>query len=135
MRRFHAFPIVLLLAAFGALAQAPIRLAEVQAALEAGPPDTTVRGWAEQAYPGLLKSPALPDGLVLGFLVTPEYKVIRHSATMQRMGPINDDLELMFVPLSFKRGTESGAQCFPALADTPKFCVYWAVASEAPSGG
>ena len=96
-----------------------------------GPSESEVQGWVHSSYPALLEA-SMPEGLVLGFLVTPEFKLLRHSAAVGRTsGPTNQDLARMFPAVSLEHPPMSGANCYPASNGKRGYCVYWAVAPAA----
>lgn len=63
----------------------------------APPGPAELQAWVHASYPALVQGIAMPEGLHFGFVVTPDHKVVAHSAIFRPAArPISRDLEAMF---------------------------------------
>lgn len=102
------------------------------AATDGGPTAEQLVTWAREYYPAMVEAAATPNGLLLGFLVTRDMRVMKHSAAITTNdASMVQQLRRMLPQAGIPEGTTSGATCFGGLAASEaKYCVTWAVATN-----
>lgn len=88
-----------------------------------------VTGLAKTYYPGIVSDSRTLDGIVLGFLVTPEGRVLRHSAIRQSPPPVAvaDELKRMFPERNRADLVRNGFSCIlDEKSQKKKYCVAFA---------
>ncbi len=90
------------------------------------PSQAEVSGWVESAYPALTRTTALPEQFHFGFVVTPDHKVLAHSAII-RPGkrPISEDLKEMFPSLSLAGSPMGGISQLASGSGNSSYGVVW----------
>lgn len=98
----------------------------------AGPTAENMTAWAREFYPALTEPGVQPDGLLIGFLISSDMKVLKHSVKIAAPGaPVTHELQRMFPQAGVPERTTSGASCFGGI--TPKeakYCVCWALVAN-----
>lgn len=85
--------------------------------------------WAESHYPAFASAQSHPSDLILGFLVAPDGRIVKHSAAIQTALPttVADQLQRMFPDRKRSELKKNGGACFFKEGTNQKtYCVYYA---------
>lgn len=96
----------------------------------AGPTAEDMTAWAREFYPAMTEPGESPKGLLLGFLISHDMKVLKHSAAISQADTsMLHHLRRMLPQAGIPERSTSGASCFGGInAKEAKYCVTWALA-------
>jgi len=85
-----------------------------------------IKHHAEEYYPAITGATHLPDGVVIGFILTPNLEVLGHSVAFDLQVGVSttDELRKMF-PAKKISGIGGGACFGGGKPNEPKYCVAW----------
>ncbi|MBA2411335.1 MAG: hypothetical protein H0V63_00715 [Burkholderiaceae bacterium] len=96
-----------------------------------GPSADNMIAWAREFYPAMVEPGAAPEGLLLGFLISRDMKVLNHSVAIQTRTPSMQELRRMFPRADIPDRTDNGASCFGGVnPKEAKYCVVWALVAK-----
>jgi hypothetical protein len=117
-----------LIAALGALAFVASTYAQSTPEERLRETFAVIKRHTEHYYPAITTATHLPDGVVIGFVVTRDLEVLDHSVAFDfpEGGTSADEVRRMFPRKKIAERT-GGAGCFGGRrADEPKYCVVFA---------
>jgi len=88
----------------------------------------SVKQLAESYYPAIVRASRLPDGVLIGLIVTSEMRALQHSVAFDwpEGSAHTAELSRMFPGQRIAEST-GGAACFGGgKSGRPKYCVAWA---------